>query len=202
MLLVMAVLTLLSMLGGIYLKWGRVKSLEGLAERVASESRWRLECVAASVQGRIVEGPALETDRGTIDLIASSAPSSWVIDVTRFEAAVGFTHVLNVVAHRDAARAVRSRVVRPVELEDPKVASGYRLFSTDEAFTRSVVTAEFVQAMGALDAAIRARTMLRTGGGRVSVIANRGLSDPAELKAFHDGCAGLVALLKRPPVAS
>lgn len=199
--LLLAVMGLSTVLGGIYLAVGRTRSVARLRERAAAECKWRLECVAPSLNGK-VDGPTLTTAQGTIELIPSEAPSSWVIDMTTFEAGVGFTHVLNVVAHRDAGRAGRSKLVRPVELEDPKVASGYRLFSTDEAFTRSVVTAELIQAMGALDAAIRARTFLRTGGGRATVVALRGLSDAAELKAFHDGCAGLVALLQRPPVAS
>ncbi len=195
MLFVMVVLGLLSMLGGRYLKIGRARSLDAMRRRVSGECRCRLECMAHSVQGRLVEGPALETPEGRIELVASDAPANWVVDTTKFEAAVGFKHVLNVVSHRDADRAIRSKAVRPVEVQDPEVASGHRVFSSDETFARAVVTAGLIQAMVALDAAVRARTMLRTGGGRATVIANRGLAEPAELKAFHDGCVGLVALL-------
>lgn len=198
MLLVMVVLSLLSMLGGLYLKIGRARSLEAMRRRVSGECRRRFECVAHSVQGRLVEGPALETPEGRIELIASDFPANWVVDITTFEAAIGFKHVLNVVSLRDADQAIRSRAVRPVEVQDPEVASGHRVFSSDETFARAVVTAGLIHAMRALDAAVRARTMLRTGGGRATVIANRGLAEPAELKAFHDGCVGLVALLDRP----
>ncbi len=196
-LLVLGVVGLLTTLGGIYLRIGKERSLDALRERAAAECKWRLECVAPSLEGK-VDGPTLRTAQGTIELIPSNAPASWVIDMTTFYAEVGFTQVLNVVAHQDAARSVRSKVVRPVDLEDPRVAPGHRVFSTDAEFARAVVTAELIRALGALDAAIRARTMLRTAGGVATVVALRGLSAPAELKAFHDGSAALVALLRRP----
>ncbi len=194
-LLVLGVIGLLTTLGGIYLRIGKSRSVERLRERAAAECKWRLECVAPSLDGK-VDGPTMRTAQGTIELIPSGAPSSWVIDMTTFDTEVAFTHVLNVVAHRDTDRAGRSKLVRPVDLEDPKVASGYRVFSSDADFARAVVTAELIQATRALDAAVRARTFLRTGGGRATVVALRGLSDAAELKAFHDGSAALVGLLK------
>ena len=137
-LLVLGIVGLLTTLGGIYLRMGKERSLDGLRERAAAECKWRLECVAPSLEGK-VDGPTLRTAQGTIELIPSNAPSSWVIDMTTFDAEVGFTQVLNVVAHQDAARSVRSRVVRPVDLEDPKTASGHRVFSTDAEFARAVV---------------------------------------------------------------
>ncbi len=196
--LVFGVTGLLSALGRLYVSAGRARTVDRLHEKALAECKWRLECIAPALGGQLVEGPALRTKEGVLELLIGRQSSNVVIDVTTFTAEVDFSHVLCVADHRDANRALRTRVVRPVDLAKPEIAAGYRVFSTDADFARSVVTRELARALRDLDEAIRARSMLRVAGGKATVVANRGLQDPAELQALHDRAAAVVALVRNP----
>jgi hypothetical protein len=53
----------------------------------------------------------------------------------------------------------------------------------------------------ALDAAVRGRCRLTLARGTATVWLGRGLSSPEELRAFYEGCADLMAMLRERAAA-
>lgn len=163
-------------------------------DRMAMEVRSRLEAVAAMTGGAVVDGPALRTAEGELVLIPDALSSGLTIDATRLVATVACEHQLSIVHEQDVAKALHFRTLRPVTLDDPAVTGDYRVTASDEVFARAVVTPELMEKFRVLEAArVRARFLLARGA---ATFLTRGIAEPSELKAFHDGCAAVVAHLR------
>ena len=184
------ILILIPLIGAAFLAIGKAKSLKRLESQAGDEVRRRLESIASDVGGTVVEGPALETEKGSLSLIASS-PKSRVIDVARFTSNLSTAHQLLVVAVQDAGKAP-TRGLREVTPDDPAVAFTYKVFATDEAWARSVVNSKLAERLRAVDAVVRARSRLQIARGKATITAVRGLAKPEELRAFYDSCVAVV----------
>ncbi len=178
MLFVWIFLALFPVAGGFYLMRGRVKSLNNLQKSVENDVQKRLMLIAGSVNGNIVDGPALETLRGRMMLLASQAPANLVIDLAKFTGPVSTPGALTVVRVEDAKKVIATKGLRPVTL-DPALAESHRAFASDEEQGRKWMNADLAGKLKALDAAVRGRTRLQ-------------VLKAEELKAFYDGCVAVL----------
>jgi hypothetical protein len=201
MLLILVVLAVIPILGGTMLMIGKSKSIERLNTRADAEIRARLLSIAADAGGSIVDGPALETPKGRLMLVASGAPKNVAIDIAKFTAPLPGRHSLSLVPVADAAKAIRSRQMRPVTLKDPEAASTYAVFSTDEAFALAIANPELVVKLRELDRVVKIRARVQIAPNGITIVAMRGLAKPAELKAFYDECVDVVECIRAHIVA-
>jgi hypothetical protein len=195
MLLWLALLAIVPMIGGYYLTRGKAKSLDRLQQQVEGDIRNRLESIATSVGGSVIEGPVLETARGQLALAASKAPASMVIDVAKFSAKTALEGALIVVRTEDAKKVIVTKNLRPVPLKDPEIARRYLALASDETLGGRWVSPEFAEKLQALEASVRARCRLQLSHGQVTIQAFRGMAKPDELKAFYDRSLAVIDAL-------
>jgi hypothetical protein len=202
MLLWLALLAVIPIIGGYYLTRGKAKSLDRLQDQVEGDVRRRLESIAAAVGGRVIDGPALETPRGQMALLASKAPASMVIDLARFSARTALEGALTVVRVEDARKIIATKNLRPVPLKDPAIAQRYVALASDETQGARRVSPAFTEKLQALETSARARCRLQVAHGLITIQAFRGMAKPEELKAFYEGSLAAVDALEaadRPP---
>jgi hypothetical protein len=190
-----AILLLIPIVGGYYLARGKAKSMDRLRNQVDGDVRKRLESIAAAVGGRIVDGPALETPRGLLALLASGAPAILAIDIAKFSAKTTLEGALTVVRAEDAKKVIATKNLRPVPIKDPDVARRYLALASDETLGGRWVSPDFAGKLQALETSVRARCRLQLSHGLVMIQAFRGLSKPDELRAFYDGALAVVDAL-------
>jgi len=180
-------------IGGYYVVRGKVKSLDRLKDQVDEDMRKRL--MSMDILGNIVDGPAFETLRGQMSLVASKAPAVMVIDVAKFSAKTTLEGSLTVVRVEDAKKVIATKNLRPIAL-DPAAAERYQALATDEALGRRCVNADFVEKLRALETNVRARARFQMVNGSVTILAFRGLAKPDELRAFYNGAVGVLDALE------
>lgn len=189
--LILLLLVAVPVLGAFLLAVGKLRSVDRLKGSVENDVRLRLESIVHEVGGNVVDGPALETLKGRMTLVATRAPQSMVIDLAKFVAPVSAPLLLTVVAVQDAAKVTATKNLRPVIPDDPAIAATYKVLSSDEGWARSVVIPPFVEKLKALEAVVRARPRVQMAGQKIVISAARGLAKPGELKGFHDSCAAI-----------
>jgi len=177
-------------------KWGRVRSVQKLDTGADAEVERRLEPLAAEVGGQLIDGPALKTDHGMLVMYASKAPKDFVIDSTKFTSAVPGTQQVTIARVEDAKKVIATKGLQKLTPEDPELAKSHLYFASDEAFGRRCMDATFMGRLKALDAAVRGRCRITLARGTATVWLGRGLSAPEELRAFYDGSADLMAMLR------
>lgn len=195
MALVLIILAAIPVLGALYLTIGKSRSVDRLRRQAEEDVCRRLESIMSDVEGRLVEGPALETRAGVLWLIASRAPQSMVIDLAKFTATLATSNSLIVVATPDAGK-VPARRLQVVTPDDPGIAAMYQVFASDEAWARSVVNSKLVDKLRDVDRVVRARSRLNLINGTASIHAQRGLAKPEEIKAFYDSCVAVITCLR------
>jgi hypothetical protein len=195
MVIYLVILAVIPVLGALYLKIGKVRSMDRLRSRMEQEIVRRLESIASETGGTLVEGPALKTQDGVLWLLASRAPQSMAIDVAKFVAPVPTSQTLTVVPTRDAGK-VMSRGLKAVTPDDPSVASLYQVFASDETWARSVVNSTMAEKLRDVDRFAGTRFRLQIAGGKATILVQRGLVKPDELKGFHAVCLALLAVLR------
>jgi hypothetical protein len=194
MLLWLILLGGLPVLGGYYLLRGKVKSLDRLKKQVEGDVANRLASIASAVGGSVVEGPALETPRGRMSLVASKAPESMVIDLAKFAAKSSLAGAMTVVRVEDSKKVIATKNLRPL-LGHPFEAKYHALVS-DEEQGRRWLSPEFAGKLAALEGAVRARCRVQVANGTVTVLAFRGLAKAEELRSFCDGSIGVIEALE------
>jgi hypothetical protein len=157
----------------------------------------RLQSAAFALGGSIVRGPALETPSGRLALLATRAPQVAEIDVAKFTVTLTSPHALTVIPVQDAAKALQAKNLRAVQPDDPGVAADYKVFASDEAFARKVATPGLVGRLRELDKAVNARARLQVAPHGATVLVERGLDRPEDLKVFHDGSAAVIEEFRR-----
>jgi len=177
---------------------GTVVKLENGAEE---EGERRLEPLAAEVGGTLVAGPGLKTDHGLLMLYPSKAPKDFVIDATKFTSTVPWTLQITIARVEDAKKVIATKGLQKLTPEDPELAKSHLFFASDEAFGRRCMDPRFCGRLKALDAAVRGRCRLTLARGTATVWLRRGLSTPEELRAFYEGCADLMAMLRERAAA-
>ena len=183
---------LLAAVVGVFLiKQAKARSLGRPQAEATDKAKERLELVAAELGGTIVEGPALQTPRGRLELYASKAPKSSVIDVAKYSAPVPGDLQLIVMRAEDAAK-VATKGLQPVPLADP----AYQAFASDPAAGTKRFSPDALAKFQALEKAARGAARLRLVHGTATVTVARGLAEAAELRDFFNGCAALVDDLK------
>src|SRR5262249_43398428 len=150
-LLWLAILAIVPIIGGYYLTRGKAKSHQRLQHQVGDDVRGRLQSIAGAVGGRVIDGPALETARGQLALLASKAPAVMVIDVAKFSAKSALEGALTVVRVEDAKKIIATKNLRPVPLKDPAVAQRYVALASDETLGSRWVSAELAEKLQALE---------------------------------------------------
>jgi len=164
---------------------------------VDAEVERRLEPLAAEVGGQVIAGPALKTERGMLMMYASKAPKDFVIDATKFTSTVPGTLQVTIARVEDAKKVIATKGLQKLTPEDPELAKSHLYFASDEAFGRRCMDADFMGRLKALDASVRGRCRITLARGTATVWLGRGLSTPAELRAFYDGSTELMALLRK-----
>ena len=178
-------------------KMAPARSLERQGGQAEGDILGRLQAASSMLGGSIVQGPALQTPSGRLTLLATRAPQVVEIDVAKFTVPLTSPHALTVIPVQDAAKAIHSRTLRPVQPEDPGVAAEYAVLSSDEAFGRKVATPDLVRRLRDLDQAVKGRARLQVAPHGATVLVERGLEKPEELKAFHDASAAVVQEFRR-----
>lgn len=194
-------LLFIPIIAGMAFKWGRVRSVTKLNTSVDDEVERRLEPLAAEVGGAIVSGPALKSPHGMLVLYASKAPKEFVIDATKFSSTVPGTQQITIARVEDDKKVISTKGLTKLTPEDPELAASHLFFASDEAFARRCMEPKFAGRLKALDAAVRGRCRLTLARGNATVWLGRGLSSPEELRAFYDGCADLMAMLRERTTA-
>ena len=177
--------------GFFLMKQAKVRSFKRQEAEAGDKARERLSLVSGELDGKIVDGPALETPRGRLEVYASRAPKSSVIDVTKFSAPVPGDLQLVVMRAEDAAK-VATKGLKPVALPDPD----YQAFASDPEAGGKRFTAEALAKFQAIEKAARGSARFRLIHGTATVTLARGLSETVELREFFNGCAALVDDLK------
>ncbi|RPH47275.1 MAG: hypothetical protein EHM91_06150, partial [Planctomycetota bacterium] len=174
-------LALIPILGVFFYKQARVRSFRRQEAEASGKAKERLELVAGELGGKIVGGPALETPRGRLEVYASRAPKSSVIDVTKYSAPVPGDLQLIVIHAEDAAK-VPIKGLQPVPLADP----AYQAFASDPAAAGKRFSADALARFQAVEKAARGHARLRLVHGHATVTVARGLADAAELRDFFN----------------
>lgn len=191
------VILLLWVGSGFLRKMGQARALDqGGSQAVEAISR-RLESAASRLGGKLVEGPALETARGRLALMATRAPQDPEINVTKFTVPLSSPYALTVIPVADAAKAIQSKSLQPVEGVDPTVAAAYRVLSTDPDFGRRVAVPELAERLRALDGVAGARSRLQVAPHGATLFVEKGLEKPEDLQAFHDRGAEVVETFRK-----
>ena len=185
------VIILIPIIGAFLLKQAKVRAFRRQEAEAGDKAKERLGLVVGELGGKIVDGPALETARGRLELYASKAPKSTVIDVTKFSAPVPGDLQLIVMRAEDAAK-VPSKGLQPVPLADP----AYQAFASDPAAAGKRFSPDALAKFQSVEKAARGHARLRLVHGTATVTVPRGLADAAELRDFFSGCAALVEDLK------
>ena len=183
-------------IGAFALKWSKIRTVNKMDSSTDDEVERRLEPLAAEVGGTIVDGPGLKTPHGMLVLYASKAPKEFVIDSTKFSSTVPGTQQLTIARVEDAKKVISTKGQTKMTPEDPELAASHLYFASDEAFGRRCMEPTFAGRLKALDAAVRGRCRITLARGNATVWLGRGLSSPEELRAFYDGCADLMAMLR------
>lgn len=195
MMLVIAVLVAIPVLGGLYLAIGKTRSMDRIRREAEDDVVRRLDSISSTVGGRLVEGPALETPDGLLELLASRAPQIMAIDLAKFTTMLDTSHSLIMVVIPDAGK-VPARGLQPVTPDDPSISAVYRISASDDAWARSVVNSKLVDALREVDRVTRARARLVVIKGKMTVQAQRGLAKTEEIQAFYDSCIAVVNALR------
>jgi hypothetical protein len=199
MLLWLALLAIIPIIGGYYVTRGKAKSLDRLQNQVEGDVRNRLQSIADAVGGRVVDGPALETSRARLELLASGAPAIMAIDIARIKAKTPLEGALTVVRVEDAKKVIATKNLRPLSLKDPAIAQRYVALASDETRGGRWVSADFAEKLQALETSIRARCRVQLSHGTILIQAFRGMAKPEELRAFYDGALAVVDALEATP---
>jgi hypothetical protein len=171
---------------------GRARSIDRAGDESLGSILRRLESAATLLGGSLVEGPALQTSTGRLTLLATRAPQEPAIDVAKFTVALASPFALTVIPLADAAKALQTRTLRGVELGDPAIAASYKVLASDADFGRRIATPELIARLQALDVSVQARARLQVAPHGATVLVERGLERPEELKAFHDGSVSVI----------
>jgi hypothetical protein len=185
------IIILIPIVGAFAMKQAKVRSYKRQEAEAQGKVKDRLVLIAGDVGGKIVEGPALETPRGRLELYASKAPKSTVIVVTKYSAPVPGDLQLIVVRAEDAAK-VPTKGLQPVPVSDP----AYKAFASDPAAGEKRFTPDALAKFLAVEKASRGPARLRMVHGTATVTLARGLAEAGELRDFFNGCAALVDDLK------
>ena len=189
---VVLVVILVIVAAGFARRMAPARSLERARGQAEEDILRRLQSVSSALGGSIVPGPALLTPSGRLALLATRAPQVAEIDVAKFTVTLASPHALTLIPVQDAAKALQSKNLRAVQPDDPGVAADYRVLASDEAFGRRVATPELVGRLRELDKAVNARSRLQVAPHGATVLVERGLERPEDLKAFHDGSASVI----------
>lgn len=195
--LVIVALSAFAAIGRWYLVRGKVRSLERLKRESEAEIERRLRSIPDAYNGSIVAGPALETLHGTLSLLASKAPESYLIDTAKFTAAVPGDKQLVVVRVEDLKK-VMAKGLKAVIPEDPDIAQTYAILASDADHGKPFARPAFIGRLRSLDQAVKGRCRLTVVRGTATLLLNRGLAKPEEIQAFFDGCVDVVAAVKQP----
>jgi hypothetical protein len=178
-------------------KLGRARSIDRAGDESLGTMQRRLESVAPLLGGSIVEGPALQTPQGRLALLATRSPQDPAIDVTKVTVSLNSPFAVTVIPAGDAAKAIQTKKLREVELADPALAAEYKVLASDAEFGRRIARPELVTRLKELDRAIHGRSRLQVAPHGATVLVERDLADPAELKAFHDGGVAVIEEFRR-----
>lgn len=182
---------LIPILGAFFYKQAKVRAIKRQEAEASGKAKERLSVVAGDLGGRIVDGPALETPKGRLEVYASQAPKNNVIDVTKFSAPVPRDLQLVVLRSEDAAK-VAVKGLQPVPLSGP----AYSAFSSDVELAARLFNGEVLKKFESMEAAARGRARLRLVHGTATFTLARGLAKADELRDFFNGCAAIVDDLK------
>lgn len=202
MLLAIAILVIIPAIGGFYLTRGKSKSLDRLKFRVDDDIRKRLASIAEGCKGKVIAGPALETGRGLMVLVASKAPENMVVDLAKFSSKTASNGAMTVVRIEDAGKVIATKHLRPLTLKDSRIAERYRVLVSDETRGQTWMTQDFAAKLQALETAVRARCRIQMANGTVTIMAFRGLAKSEELQAFYDGSVAVLDALEAAAAAS
>jgi len=142
--LVIVALSAFAAIGRWYLAKGKVSSLERLKRESDAEIERRLRSILDAHSGSIVGGPALETPNGTLALLASKAPESYLIDVAKFTVAVPGEKQLVVVRVEDLKK-VMVKGLQAVIPEDEDIAQTYAVLSSDPDYGKAFAKHAFIE---------------------------------------------------------
>jgi hypothetical protein len=176
---------------------GRARSIDRAGDESLGSILRRLESVVSLLGGSMVEGPALQTPKGRLALLATRAPQEPAIDVTKFTVALSSPFAVTVIPSADAAKALQTKTLRAVELADPAIAAAYKVLASDADFGRRIATPDLVGRLQALDRSVQARARLQVALHGATVLVERDLERPEELKAFHDGSVSVIEEFRR-----
>jgi len=176
---------------GIWFGMRRSKSIASLHDKVRRDVAARLEALAPGIGGKLIDGPALLTDKGTLTQLVSGSANRVSVDATKFSVDLPGPHIVNVIPQADADAAIVVKGVRRVPMDLP-----YAVFSSDEAHARSAVTPALIEAIQALDRAAKVRARLMVSRSGITVVAKKGIHLPQDLRAFYDGSVAVVEVLR------
>jgi len=178
-------------------KLGRARSIDRAAEESQGTIHHRLESVALALGGSIVEGPALQTPKGRLALLATRSPQDPAIDVVKLTVPLSSPFAVTVIPVADQAKALETRTLRTVELGDPELAARYKVLSSDADFGRRIAKPELVERLKELEKAVGARARLQVAPHGATVLVERDLAEPAQLQAFHDGSVAVIEAFRK-----
>lgn len=178
-------------------KMKQTRELDKGSLEAQGEIARRLQSVAPALGGTFVDGPALQTAKGKLAMLATKAPQDPAINVTKMTVTLTSPHALTVIPVEDAAKAVHAKSVHPVDGLDAGVAAAFKVFSSDADFGRRVATVELADRLRELAKSTGARPRLQVALHSATVLIERGLDKPEELQAFHDGSHAVVAAFQK-----
>jgi hypothetical protein len=178
-------------------KWKQTQALDRGGSQAQGEIAARLHSVSEALGGRLVEGPALETSKGKLALLATRAPQDPAIDVTKLTIPLQSPYAVTVIPIEDAAKALQTKSLHPVDGIDPSVAAAFKVLSSDADFGRRVAVPELVDRLRELAKVVQARARLQVAPSGATVLVERGMTTPKELQGFHDGAALVVEAFRK-----
>lgn len=178
-------------------KMKQTRDLDKAVTQAQGEIAQRLQAVAAALGGTFVEGPALQTSKGKLALMATRAPQVPEVDVTKFTAALQSPGAVTVMPIEDAAKAIQTKSLHPVEGLDAAVAGSFKVLASDPEFGRRIAVVELTDRLRALDKVAGGRVRLQIAPHGATLLVEKGLSRPEDLQAFHDGAAGVVDAFRK-----